>query len=207
MRRMLATGLVWPSKWVERAVRANRMHRKSSWRMSKINFGILDVGIWITQKMVCYSTWKSSKWGVCSLRGSFDPPNGPDKPWWPTVCIDNVLTDVHEQIWHFWRRNLDHPKKDVLLHMKIVEMRGMLASGLVWPSKCVVQSVMANHMHRQGLQRRPQRYLAFLTTKYGSPKKWFSIAHENRRNEAYARFGARLTLQMGRTSRDGQPYA
>ena len=31
---------------------------------------------------------------------------------------------------------------------KIVEMRGMLASGLVSPSKWVGQAVMANRMHR-----------------------------------------------------------
>uniref|UniRef100_A0A3Q7HH71 Uncharacterized protein n=1 Tax=Solanum lycopersicum TaxID=4081 RepID=A0A3Q7HH71_SOLLC len=64
---------------------------------------------------------------------------------------------------------------------------------------------MANRMHRQGLDGRPRKNLAFLTSESGSPKKWCAIAHENRRNEAYARFGARLTLQMGRTSRDGQP--
>ena len=38
-------------------------------------------------------------------------------------------------------------------------------------------------------------------------QKWCAIAHENRLNEAYARFGAHLTLQMGRTSSDGQLYA
>ena len=59
-------------------------------------------------------------------------------------------------------------------------------------------------MHRQGLDRRLQKYLAFLTSESGSPKKWCAIPHENRRNEAYARFGARLTLQIGRTSHDGQ---
>ena len=59
-------------------------------------------------------------------------------------------------------------------------------------------------MHRQGLDGRPQKNLAFLTSEFGSPKKWFAIAHENRRNEGYARFGARLTFQMGRTGRDGQ---
>ena len=85
-----------------------------SWRTSTKIFCIFDVGIRITQKMVCYSTRKSSKWGVCSLRGSFDPPNGPDKPWWPTICIDKVLKDVHEKIWHFLRRNSDHPKNGVL---------------------------------------------------------------------------------------------
>ena len=69
--------------------------------MSTKKFGIFDIGIWITQKMVCYSTRKSSKWGICSLRGSFNPPNGSDNPWWPTVCIDKVLTDVHEKIWQF----------------------------------------------------------------------------------------------------------
>ena len=61
-------------------------------------------------------------------------------------------------------------------------------------------------MHIQGLDGRQQKLLAFLTSESGSPKKWCAKAHENRRNEAYARFGARLTLQMGRKSRDGQPY-
>ena len=69
------------------------------------------------------------------------------------------------------------------------------------------QAVMANFMHRQGLDGRPRKHLAFLTSESGSPKKWCAIAHENRRNEAYARFGTRLTLQMARTIRDGQPYA
>ena len=66
---------------------------------------------------------------------------------------------------------------------------------------------MANSMHRQGLDGRPQKNLAFLTWESGSPKKWCAIAHENRRKEAYARFGARLTLQMARTISYGQPYA
>ena len=65
---------------------------------------------------------------------------------------------------------------------------------------------MANRMHRQGLEGRPRKNLAFLTSESGSPKKWCAIAHENHRNEGYARFGARLTFQMGRTSRAGQPY-
>ena len=55
---------------------------------------------------------------------------------------------------------------------------------------------MANRMHRQGLDERPRKSLAFLTSESGSPKKWCAIAHENRQNEAYARFGARFTLQM-----------
>ena len=62
-------------------------------------------------------------------------------------------------------------------------------------------------MHKHGLDGRPQKLLAFLTSESESPKKWCAIAHENRRNEADARFGARLALQMGRTIRDGQPYA
>ena len=62
-------------------------------------------------------------------------------------------------------------------------------------------------MHREGLYERPQIILAFLMSKSGSPKKWCAIAHENPLNEAYARFGAGLTLQMARTIRDGQPYA
>ena len=62
---------------------------------------------------------------------------------------------------------------------------------------------MDNRMHRQGLAGRPRKNLEFLTLESGSPKKWCAIEHENRRNEAYARFGARLTVQMGQTSRDG----
>ena len=62
-------------------------------------------------------------------------------------------------------------------------------------------------MHRQGLDGRPQNSLAFLTSESGSPKKWFAIAHENRRNEGYARFGARLTYKMGRKGREVKPDA
>ena len=62
-------------------------------------------------------------------------------------------------------------------------------------------------MHRQGLDARPQKNFAFLTSESGSPKKWFSIGHENRRNEGYARFGARLTFNMGHTGLEGQPDA
>ena len=66
---------------------------------------------------------------------------------------------------------------------------------------------MANRMHIQGLDGRPQQNLAFLTSEAGSPKKWFAIAHENRRNKGYARFGARLTFKMGWTGREGQSDA
>ena len=62
-------------------------------------------------------------------------------------------------------------------------------------------------MHRQGLDGRTKKNMAFLTSESGSPKKWFAIAHENCRNEGYARFGDRLTLQMARTIRDCQQYA
>ena len=71
-------------------------------------------------------------------------------------------------------------------------------------SKWVGQSVMANRMHRQGLDRRPRKIFAFLTSESGSPKKWFAT---NRRNEGYARFGARLTFKMGRKGREVQPDA
>ena len=66
---------------------------------------------------------------------------------------------------------------------------------------------MANRMHRKGLDGRPQKNLAFLTSKSGSPKKWFAIAHENNRNEGYARFWGRLTFKMGQTGRKVQPDA
>ena len=85
-------------------------------------------------------------------------------------------------------------------------MRGMLAWGLVWPSKWFGRAVRTKHIHRQGLEGRPQKNLAFLTLEYGSPKKWFVIAHENHQNEGYARYGARLTFKMGRTGHEGQPH-
>ena len=66
---------------------------------------------------------------------------------------------------------------------------------------------MANCMHRQGFDGRPRKNLAFLTSESGLTKKGFSIVLENRRNEGYAHFGARLTFQMGRTSRYEIPYA
>ena len=66
---------------------------------------------------------------------------------------------------------------------------------------------MTIHMHRNGLDGRPQNNLAFLTSESGSPKKRCAIAQENRRNEGYPRFGACLTFQMCRTIRDGQLYA
>ena len=84
-------------------------------------------------------------------------------------------------------------------------MRGILASGLISPSKWVGQAVMTNRMHRKGLEGCPRKNLAFLTSESRSPKIWFAIAHENRRNEWYARFGAHLTFKMGRTGCEGQP--
>ena len=62
---------------------------------------------------------------------------------------------------------------------------------------------MANRMHRQGLDGRPQKNLAFLTSESGSPKNWFAIAYKNRRNEGNAHFEARLTFKMGWTGREG----
>ncbi len=53
---------------------------------------------------------------------------------------------------------------------------------------------MANQMHRQGLDGRPQKNLEFLMSESESPKKWFTIAHENHQIEGYARFGACLTF-------------
>ncbi|TMW85466.1 hypothetical protein EJD97_023105 [Solanum chilense] len=66
-------------------------------------------------------------------------------------------------------------------------------------------AVRANRLHSQGLDGRPQNFLAFLKSESGSPKKWFATAHENRLNGGYARFRARLTLKMSRTGREGQP--
>ena len=67
--------------------------------------------------------------------------------------------------------------------------------------------MMANRMHRQGLEGRAQKIFDIFDVGILITQKWGAIAHENCQNEAYARFGARFTLQMGRTSRDGQQYA
>ena len=58
----------------------------------------------------------------------------------------------------------------MLLHTKIFKIRGLFASGLVWPSKWVGQDVMANRMHRQGLDGRPQKNLAFFPRNPDHPK-------------------------------------
>ena len=62
-------------------------------------------------------------------------------------------------------------------------------------------------MYRQGHDGRPQKKLAFWTLEYGLPKKWFAIAHENRRNEWYASFEACLTFKTGRKGSEGYPDA
>ncbi|TMW82990.1 hypothetical protein EJD97_003424 [Solanum chilense] len=68
-------------------------------------------------------------------------------------------------------------------------------------------TVSTNRMHIQGLYRRPQKISTFLTSEFGSPKKWCAIAYENRRNKGYAHFGARLTFKMGRNGREAQRAA
>ena len=99
------------------------------------------------------------------------------------------------------------PKKWFAIAQENRRNKGMLTSGLVLPLKWVGGAVRANRMPRQGLDGVPKINLAFLTSESGSPKKWLAIAHENRRNEGYDRFGARLTFKMGQTGRDGQPDA
>ena len=54
-------------------------------------------------------------------------------------------------------------------------------------------------MCRQGLDGCPRKILAFLTSEYGSPKKWFAIADKNRLNRGYVRLRDHLALKMGRT--------
>ena len=56
----------------------------------------------------------------------------------------------------------------------------------------------------QGLDGRPQKILKFLTSKFGSSKKCFAIANENRLNGGYALFVARLTFKMGQNIRERQ---
>ena len=73
------------------------------------SFGIFNIEISITQKMVCYSPLKSSKWGVC-VSGLVWP--------WKLVgaaiktnrMIIQVLYELSQNFLEFWRRNLDHPK-------------------------------------------------------------------------------------------------
>ena len=66
---------------------------------------------------------------------------------------------------------------------------------------------MANRMHRQGLEGLSRKNLAFLTSEARSTKKWCAKEHENRQNEGYARFVARLTFKNDRTGSEGQPDA
>ena len=154
--------------------------------------------------MVCYCTRKSSKWGVCSLRGSFWPSKWVERAVRANRMHRKGLKDPHKKIWYFWRRNLDHPKNGVLYHTKIVEMRGMLASGSFdhpnksdkpwWPTVCINKVLIDVH----------EKIWHFWSRNPDHPKNGVLIAHENCRNEGYARFGARLTFEMGYKSRDGQ---
>ncbi|TMW83499.1 hypothetical protein EJD97_001524 [Solanum chilense] len=68
-------------------------------------------------------------------------------------------------------------------------------------------AVKANRMHSKGLDGRPQFFFGIFDVGIWITQKWFAIGHENRLNGVYALFGARLTLKMGRTGRDGQPTA
>ena len=97
---MHASGLVWPLKWAVLVVRANRYIDKVLTDVHK-KIGFFDVGIRITQKIVCYSTRKSAKRGICVFWGSIDLENGSYCSWWKTGCIDKVLTDVQKDFWHF----------------------------------------------------------------------------------------------------------
>ena len=65
----------------------------------------------------------------------------------------------------------------------------------------------ANWMHWQDLDERPQKKYGIFDFGIQITQKWFAIAHENRRNEGYASFKARLTFKIGRTGREGKPYA
>ena len=157
--------------------------------------------------MVCYSTRKLSKWGVCSLRGSFDLQNWSDMPWEPTGCIDMVLTDVHKKIWHF-HFEIRITQKMVCYSTRksskwgLCSLRGTfdLPNGSDkpwWPTVYIYKVLIDVH----------EKISIFDVGIWITQKMVCYIAHENRRNVGYARFGARLTFQMGRTSRDGQPYA
>ena len=66
---------------------------------------------------------------------------------------------------------------------------------------------MVKWQHIQGLDGRQQNILEFLTSESGSTKKWFAIAHENRRNGVYVRFEASLIFKMGLTVRETQSAA
>ena len=174
-----------------------------SWRTSTKKFGIFYVGIRITKKIGCK---------IVEMRGMLAL-----RLVWPSKWVGQAVMANHmhrKDLDGRTRKNLAFlsseswsPKKSWAIAHENRRNEGMLASGLVWPSKWVGQAVMANRMYRQGFEEPPKKNLAFLTSESRSPKKWCALAHKNLQNEGYARFGARLTFQMCRTSRDGQPYA
>ena len=157
--------------------------------------------------MVCYSTQKLSKWGVCTLRGSFDLENGWDWLVDPTGCIHKVLTDVHNFFGifdvGFWITQI------MVCYSTRNSFKWGVCTlrGFFWLLKWLGLAVSDNRMHNQGLSGRPQNIMAFFMSEFRPPKKWFAIAYENHLNKGYVRFRCRLTIKMGRTGRKGQPDA
>jgi len=86
-------------------VKANWLHRKGlNGRTRKILAKIMSE-FQFNKKTMDYSTWKSAKWGVCLLWGTFDLQNGTFGPLGLTSSITKVLTDVHELYWQKLSQN------------------------------------------------------------------------------------------------------
>ena len=202
MRGMLASRLVWPSKWVGQAVMDNRKNRQGLDGRPRKNLAFLTS-----------ESGSPKKWFAIAYENLWNKGYACFGAHLKLVRLAVMANCLHSQgligrpqkNLAFLTSKSGSPKKWFAIAYENCRNWGMLASGLVWPWKWVGLAVMANWLHKQSLDRRPHKNLAFLTTESGSPKKWFAIAHENRRNEGYARFRACLTLQMGRTGREGIP--
>lgn len=104
--------LVWPLKWTGMAVRVNRLLSQGLngrlGNMSAFEVGNLDKQQW-WWAIIHDNCLKGS---MLSL-GLFEIGNGPSWPWVLIGYVANVITDVHEIIWHFWSRNSGSQKNTV----------------------------------------------------------------------------------------------
>ena len=158
--------------------------------------------------MVCYSTRKSSKWGVCSLWGSFDLQNGSDGPWGTTRCIEKVLDGRPQKFLAFLMSESGSPNKWFPIARENRQNEGYARFGARFTLK-MGQTGFEGQLDAKtrSWQTTTKKFGIFYVGIRITQKMVRYIEHKNRRNEGYASFGARLTFQMGRTSCDGQLYA
>ena len=176
MRGMLTSGLVWPSKWVGRAVRVTRMHTQGLDGRPQKNLTFLTSESGSSKKWFAIAHENREMKGMPSS-GIVWPSKWVGQAVMDNWCINRVLTDVHKKIWHFWRPNPDHPKNGLLEHTKIIEIGGYAHFKARFTFKWVELAMSANQILSQGLDVHPKIYLHFDVRIRKTPKMVCYIAH------------------------------